>query len=161
MKDKLKKLWDNFEKYMICILLTAMMINIFCQVFIRVVFGKPLYFTEEISRYAFVWAMFLGISFGIKNNLHLRVEVLRRFMGKKGEAITDICLDIVFIILFIKLIANGIVFSKFQAINISPALEIPMNLVTMIVPIAFFLGTIRLIESVILKIRALKSYGPH
>lgn len=52
------------------------------HVFFRYVVKSPLTWSEEATRYLFIWFVFLGISYGIKNDTHIRVNIIETLYPK-------------------------------------------------------------------------------
>lgn len=48
------------------VFLDAFMINILLQIITRVLINQPLSFTEEVSRYLFIWMVFLALPYSTK-----------------------------------------------------------------------------------------------
>ncbi len=57
----LKKLDDHFEEALIVLLMAAMTVLIVVQIFMRYVVQESLTWSEELARYIFVWATYLGV----------------------------------------------------------------------------------------------------
>jgi len=58
------------------------------QVFTRLIPWIPIFpWTEELSRYSFVWVMFLGVSWAVRDNSHLKVDILVMYMPKTLQKI--------------------------------------------------------------------------
>lgn len=66
MKHTLKLIWDNLEIALMVVFLDAFMINILLQIITRVLINQPLSFTEEVSRYLFIWMVFLALPYSTK-----------------------------------------------------------------------------------------------
>lgn len=71
-----------FEESLMLILLAAMVCIMGLQVFMRYVMQNSLSWPEEMTRYMFIWFVFLGISYGIRNDIHIRVNLLETFFPK-------------------------------------------------------------------------------
>ena len=56
----LKKIYDYFEEGMCCIMLSAMILCLAAQVVARMTVGTSIAWTEELSRYTFLWSVYLG-----------------------------------------------------------------------------------------------------
>ena len=52
------------------------------QVFMRYVLAKSLPWPEELTRYLFIWFVFLGISYGIRYNIHIKVDIIETVFPK-------------------------------------------------------------------------------
>ena len=57
LKKVLLAILDNFEGYVSQVLLAFFVLILLLQIFLRQ-FGHPLYWTEELARYSFVWFVF-------------------------------------------------------------------------------------------------------
>jgi TRAP-type C4-dicarboxylate transport system permease small subunit len=55
----------------------------FFQVLLRYVFNSPVAWIEEISRYLFVWIVFLGSAVAFRSGTHIKVDI---FEGLGGPA---------------------------------------------------------------------------
>lgn len=136
--------------WLVAVLLTlaagTMIVAIFLQVFFRFVVRSPLYWTEELSRYSFVYVVFIGAAWAGKNSMHLGVDYFTSKLPNTVMGILKIVLD--FLIL---LFAAVIVIVGFQVVpvnlkQLSPALNIPMGMVYAAIPIGFALLFIYYLE---------------
>lgn len=62
----IKWLDDNFEEFILVILLLAMTLIMGIQVFTRYLLGNSLAWSEEITRYLFIWSGFISVSYCTK-----------------------------------------------------------------------------------------------
>ncbi len=96
------------------------------EVFLRYLFGASLYVTEEFTRYALVWMVFLGASVAIRENYHFRMEILvDRFRGRSRAAL-DLAAHLLLAVFLVFLIVQGIEALSFQFEQIIPTLNISM-----------------------------------
>lgn len=144
---------DNIEGYMCKFFLGFFVILLFIQVVMRVGFGSSLTWSEEASRFAFVWFAFLGASYAARLGAHNRVtfqfKLFPKFVGDISQLIADmiwIGFNTVMTVKSIETIQDMLEF-PFH----SPALDLPMHYVYMLFPLAFTLITIRIIQVNILK----------
>lgn len=72
----LRFLDENIEKILCVVLLAAMSILIVVQVFFRYALNNSLSWTEELSRYMFIWLIYIGISYGVKMDKHICVDAV-------------------------------------------------------------------------------------
>jgi TRAP-type C4-dicarboxylate transport system permease small subunit len=156
MKSILKKtlpILDNIEGYLCKFFLGFFVILLFVQVVMRVVFQSSITWSEEASRFAFVWFAFLGASYAARLGAHNRVTFQFKFFPKIVGDISQLIADLVWIgfntvmtIKSIETIQDMLEFPFF-----SPALDLPMHYVYMLFPFAFTLITIRIIQVNVLK----------
>jgi TRAP-type C4-dicarboxylate transport system permease small subunit len=68
----MKRFWENF----VGILFICIALFMFIQVLARYVFHHSFSYSEEIVRYLFIWATFLGIAVAFKQGEHIAVTLL-------------------------------------------------------------------------------------
>jgi TRAP-type C4-dicarboxylate transport system permease small subunit len=156
MKKILRVLDEKIEVVIMCFFFFLLMICIFLQVFTRFVLNNPLSFTEEVSRFSFVWICYIGIGFSAKLKNHIRIEVFIDKLPKKVAAYIGIAIDLFSILFFVFLLVLSIEFIKFTKIIIAPALAISMIVVNISVGIGFLLAVIRSIQVFIIDLNRLK-----
>jgi TRAP-type C4-dicarboxylate transport system permease small subunit len=64
-------------------LLLVMTVLIFWQVFARFVVGRPLYFSDEIARFAMIWLTFIGAGYAYRKGLMISVDIVLEYAGPK------------------------------------------------------------------------------
>ena len=75
--------WDRLAQWLIIVFMTAMVTIVSLQVFLRYVLNNSIGWSDEISRLAFVWTIFLAIPLGVKTGMHLGINmVVARFSSR-------------------------------------------------------------------------------
>lgn len=153
----LKKINDKFEEYLAALLLVIMTLLIFFQVVSRFIFNAPLAWSEETARYAFVWLIYISAALAVKKGAHIRVEIGLHFFKGIGRKIAFLLTDILFLIFTLFLVKDGAFLVKTLTSHnqISPAVGYSMNLIYLIIPFGYGLMTIRLIGSIIHRIKGI------
>lgn len=67
---------DKSLNYLIAAALTSMLLMVFINVVLRYLFDSGLTWSEEMSRFVFVWLVFLGAISALKDKMHLGVDIL-------------------------------------------------------------------------------------
>ena len=150
--DKLNKLEEGF--IMVCFVIMAVVLTL--QIFMRYVVNMPLIWSEELARYLFVWACFIGAGYGVRNKIHISMEVLYVRLPRKLKLTITLATNTLAILVFAYLIPYGIDTVKTQWYIDSSAMEIPMSFVFAAVPIGCFILCLRLIGDIV---RAIKTKG--
>ncbi len=148
MQKLLYKLWSNLEEYLCGALLMTIVTLLMVQVVFRYGSGKTIAWIEEVTRFAFLYLVYLAASCVTAKNLHIRVtaqlKLLPRWVQVGLLALTDLiwlgfCLITVWVgIEFVMRMQNRPM--------ISGALMLDMRYVYFSVPFAFALQSIRLVE---------------
>ena len=151
-KKVLLALLDHIEGYICQILLVFFVVILFLQIILRQ-FGHPLYWSEEVARYSFVWFVFFGASYAARLSAHNRVSLQFRLFPKW---VGDVCMLVADIIW---LGFNGVmIWKSLEVIRdlqefpyATPALDWQLANIYLIFPIAFTLMSIRIIQVNVMK----------
>jgi TRAP-type C4-dicarboxylate transport system permease small subunit len=152
---KIGKYFNTFESGALMISLALMVIVIFSQVVMRYVFNHSLSWSEEFARYLFVWFSWMGVSAGLKDNEHLRVEFLSMGLTKRGLFKTD---EVFKIIVSLVWLATTAIVTYYGAIVVAgqadlgvvtPAMRLPVWLGYLAIPACSGVVGIRLIINII------------
>ncbi|MFD1032550.1 TRAP transporter small permease [Metaplanococcus flavidus] len=147
----------HIEEVLLVLFSTIMVAVIFMQVVMRQL-DNSLSWTEELARYCFIWLVYIGISYGVKKDRHIKVDVLLLMLKNKGKIILTIIANLLFIAFAIFVIRYGfdIAMQLLSFGQKSPANQIPMGLIYLATPIGMGLTLIRLIQNLVKHIKALK-----
>ena len=140
---------ERFEEVIGVLLLTAVVGLIFIGVILRLSFNTGIPWQEELSRMLYVVVVYLGASYGMRSQDHIRVVIgfnlLPAKLQKALRAVTDLIwlfFNIVIILYALKVHQTMVQFPGYSAV-----LQIPMHYVFFIVPLGFFLMSLRLIQN--------------
>lgn len=76
MKTTFRWLDQHFEEMLMAIFLSGVVVMMTTHVIFRYVMKAPLTWSEEATRYMFIWFVFMGVSYGIRNDTHIRVNII-------------------------------------------------------------------------------------
>lgn len=140
----------HIEEVLLVIFSSVMVGVIFIQVIARQL-DNSLSWSEELARYCFIWLVYIGISYGVKKQRHVKVDVLLLLLKQKGQIILNIIANLFFMAfaVFVVIYGYDIANQLLQFGQKSPANQIPMGLVYMATPIGMGLTIIRLIQNLI------------
>ncbi|WP_158735836.1 TRAP transporter small permease [Alteribacillus sp. YIM 98480] len=152
----LKWMDEHLEEYALIILSSFTVILIFTQVVMRYVFGHSLSWSEETARYAFIWMIYIGISYGVKKQRHLNVDAFSLLFEKKGKIILGMISNVCFLTFAVVITYYGIDIA-FKITRESAALQLPMGWVYAAPAIGMLLTVIRIIQNLVTQGHALKN----
>lgn len=130
----MKTAFTAFERYFepVCIvILITLMTGIIClQIALRL-FDASLPEAEEIARYLFVWAMYLSISYAIRDDRHIRIFVLVNKLPAAGQTLIHNCTDLIFLIYSVVVFIFGwqVIERSLELGQIAPATEVPVAVI--------------------------------
>lgn len=152
LKKVLLAILDNFEGYVSQVLLAFFVLILLLQIFLRQ-FGHPLYWTEELARYSFVWFVFFGASYAARLAAHNRVTIqFRPFPKWVGDACMLLS-DGVWLFFNIVMVVESLTVIRelWEFPYATPALDWQLSYIYFIFPIAFTLMSARIIQVNVMK----------
>ena len=155
----LKWLDKHFEEAISVFLMAVMTILGTMQVILREV-GASLAWTEELTRYLFVWLIYISSSYAIRMRGHIKVELISLIVKEKGKLILDLISNVAFLIFAILIAIYGWQYVMNLAtvrVQYSPSLHLPMFIPYTSFALGCSLMVIRLIQDTILRIREYKT----
>ena len=141
-------IYNNLEEYLLIISLIANVLLVFMQVIMRTVFKNSITWSEELSRYIFIWQIWLGASMALKYNEHIRVTlILSFFKNRKLQAVITLLADLLWFLFcaYMVIIGKDLLVSMAARRAVSSGLRLPLIYVYAVFPIASFLVCIRLL----------------
>jgi TRAP-type C4-dicarboxylate transport system permease small subunit len=138
------KMCDRLEEAVTLFCFSVMSLFVGLQLFFRFVLNNPLFFPEEVSRYAYVWITFIGLSLSTKTREHIRVDLFVSYLPGWLRRWVEAAVHLVCLAALLGLTVLGIRFLEFSRMSISPALEVPLNLVYVSLPLGCLLAAVRL-----------------
>jgi len=131
--------------------MAVMVILIFGQVLGRYVLGSSLSWTEEVSRYVHVFQVWIGAGYAVKLREHIKIEsFVDLFKGTIRKVIDIIALIIWFgLALFLAYFGTMLVLDSFNSSQVSPAVQVPIWIPYMAVPLGGLSMCIRLVQQII------------
>jgi len=94
------KVWrvvDGTTNVTITVLFAIILVAMFAQVVFRYVLGSPLSWSEEVSRYMFVWLCYLGAYVAILRNAHIGVDYVTSKFSPAAVRLLNILLTLLII----------------------------------------------------------------
>lgn len=137
--EQLKKILDSVFVWVLklaMVLLVAMVVLVFLNVVLRYGFSSGVYWSEEISLVIVIWFTFIAMALGVKESLHINVDILPKKLPK-GFFITLECIrDLLVILIGGIMIYYGWKLTLNGAKSFLPATQIPNSINYVVLPIA-------------------------
>jgi TRAP-type C4-dicarboxylate transport system permease small subunit len=144
----LKKSSDHLDtvfRFALFLTLSSMIVLITAQVIFRVFF-TALSWSEELSRYLLVWSSFIGASVAFKKGAHIAVTFAVELLPGKTQKLVQSLSCILMAIFFGITIWYSIFLFNVQVFQVSPAMGLKMRYIYMIIPIAFSVMSVHLLN---------------
>lgn len=144
------KKFARFEEIMLVLSLGLMVALIFGQVIGRYVFSSAPSWTEEMARYIHIFQVWIGASYAVKLRQHIRVEAfITRFHGVFRQVLEILSIIIWFVMaLFLAVFGTELVLSSINHGQLAPAMQIPIWIPYLAIPLGGIGMAIRLVIQV-------------
>ena len=158
---KILKFLDDHLEEMICVAVLALMTAvIFIQIIIREISSFitiPMAWTEEIGRYLFIYAVYIGAAYATHRRAHQKVDILPIMCGDTGKLIFSLIGDIGVIIF-----AGVLSFYSWQVVRDvafvyvqkAPATKLNMGIAYAGPALGMVLCTFRSVQNIVFHIKA-------
>lgn len=153
----------HLEEILLVVLLFVMMLIMGIQIVARYALGNSLSWSEEITRFCFIWTGFLSISYCVKNGKSIKIEQFvewfRDDWNGMGVHLFRVCSYLIELVLFAYLLPFAVHFvqESRQGHAASPAVGIPMWIVQSITVISFALCEVRLLQKLVERIMLIRN----
>ncbi|WP_097027650.1 TRAP transporter small permease [Clostridium peptidivorans] len=147
---KLSRYYNKLEEYLLVASLIFTVIIVFIQVIMRYLFNSSLSWSEELTRYIFIWQTWLGASVGLKNRKHINIELLNGVLKERGQRVINIIALIIWFGFCIFLVFNGseLVMDLVNKGSVSSGMRIPMYFVYAALPFSAGIMALRLLGQI-------------
>lgn len=151
----LRWLDQNAEKAIASILLAAIVLLIFGNVFMRYVMNASLSWGEELTLWLFVWFVWLGVSYAFHTGDHVRITVLRDLLSERARLYVDLLISIL-VLVFLVVLTNEcikLIHMPFVASQNSVVLGLPIPILYASAPVGATLSSIRVVQHLLKTVR--------
>lgn len=104
------------------------------------IFGHVPAWVEELIRFLFVWASCVGAAIGVKEHIHIGIDVLTNLLPQLGQRIVAIIVQVILCAFDVFIINFGIKLVSQTMNQPSAGLQIPMGYVYWAIPVLGILG---------------------
>lgn len=133
---------DKCLQVLLISLLVAMTVVVTSQILMRYVMNSPLPWGEELTRYLFMYLVFLGSAWGIRYSVHVSIDSVVRMLPDHLEKIANLVARLLIGLFLAALLYYGAVLSLENMSQKSPALGLPIGLVYAAIPVGAIIGII-------------------
>ena len=109
----------------VALLLAVMAVLVFGNVIMRYFFHSGITWAEEVSRFAFIWLIFLGSIIALKENMHLGVDTVVSKLSLKAKRILFIVNEFILLIILAMLLDGAYELTLLNRDQSSPAINLP------------------------------------
>lgn len=135
MRKQIDKALGAFLAFMMAV----MTLDVLWGVITRYFLGGQASWSEELARFLLIWIGLLGAAYAAGKGMHLAIDLLPEHLQGKALRRLEITINLIIIAFaLVVMVIGGIryVFLTFTLGQISPALQIPMGYVYLVIPLS-------------------------
>lgn len=148
---QLNKYSHRIEEILIGGLLATASVILFANVVARYIFNWGVPWAEELVRYEIVWMVFIGGSVAARKGIHIGVDVLATLSPPRIQTAIHFLINAVSLAfcLFLAFAGSDMVAQTKMFGQVTPALQVPMWVVQMAIPLGGALMALRFFQRLI------------
>jgi len=125
----------------------------FLQVVFRYLLKSPLPWSQDVVRLCFVYVVFWGAAYCVRDKAHLNIDVMLTLISRKARKVVEILINIILVAFFVFIAWVGIEFAKSGSTQTAPYLPIPMMVYYLSLPTSAVLMVYYMIKNILEQIR--------
>ncbi|MBU2998012.1 TRAP transporter small permease [Cellulophaga baltica] len=136
---KLRAIIDKILSNVLIVIMSIMVVNVLWQVFSRYCLAEPSSFTDELARYLMIWIGVLGAAYVSGKNNHVAIDVLPSRLSETKQKKLKVFVNVLIILFSVAALVIGgsrLVYITYDLKQFSPALQMPLSLVYLVIPIS-------------------------
>lgn len=142
---RLNQVLVTLETYAAGALVITVCAVVLLQVLMRYLFATPNPWSEEVSRFAFIWVSLLGASLAVEHRAHFGFDQVTKKLASRPRRVVERFAWTVVLAFSLVLIATGIALMDLTLGERSAALNLPIALVYAAAPVSGLLMAIHLL----------------
>lgn len=134
-KRIIKWLFKNIFSNMMILFYLIMVFTLLLQVFVRYILKMPLFWTEELARYLYIWFVFIGSGIAFFEESHIKVELFSSRISSKYKKVYQNIINSIIVVYLVIVAWKGFELAIFFQHQITPALQISRLLPYLAIPV--------------------------
>lgn len=130
-------------------LVSVMTVVVFLQVVYRYVLTQPLYWSEEVARYLFVWLSIIGAALALQKRGHFGLDLFYKMLSNKGRRYLEFIIYLLMGVVIMVILVQGITLVQKTSLQESPAMGISMGWAYACLPVGAALMAIHLLVMIL------------
>ena len=154
---------ENLEETLLLLLLLLMTLLMGTQVVFRYLFNHSLSWSEELTRYLFIWAGFISIPYCIRKWISIKVDQIINMLPISWYVVFQFILNVILFLFFVYVAFHAFHYLQMSIASsqTSPALKVPMYYIHAAPLCGFSLAMIRSFQQIVLEFKNMRLLVAH
>lgn len=139
---------DNIEQWISNLCLAALVTVLGMQIVFRYLLGIGLSWSEEVSRFLFIWFVYVSASLAARTGSHVRVTAFVDMLPESWSKAVKVAADIVWIAFNALVVLSGVMlFQRMLKYPVySTSLMLPLSWLYLVIPVAHAMMIFRILQ---------------
>lgn len=140
---------ENIERYLIFVFYTYILLIVVVEVFRRFVLNISGFWTEKSALQMFLYLTWIGASYGIKERMHIRIDLLYSYLSDRKVDYLYVFSDVVVLATVVFILTNfySIWIGSIREETMTAGIELPKYFFTFSVVFGFGLMVVRSLQA--------------
>ena len=139
-----ERLFVAANRWLLIVVLAAMVVIVFANVSMRYVFGTSVIWSEEVARHLMIWLTFLGSGMALRSGAQIGIDTLQDALPARQARWLRAGIALGMLALFVSLAWFGVDYAWRARFQMAAALEIPMSWIYLGMPVGCLLMALHL-----------------
>jgi len=150
VRDFLKAIDKNGERYLLLVFYTLVVAVIGIEVVRRFVLSFSSIWGEEIARFTFIYLTWIGASAGVKNRAHIRIDIIYGWVPERHHVWLYLLADVATIAFAVVAFYYSLIpiVTSLQFDNVTDGLRINRTFFLAAVPLGFAMTIVRVMQNI-------------
>lgn len=114
-------------EHLLFALITVMVVLVFTNVMLRMLFGDALTWADEMARMLFIWLTFLGATVGVVRGSHIGMDIVVQMAGPGMRRTMEIAVTVLILVFLVIWGVYGVRLVSSNLDYLAPATGVPMG----------------------------------
>jgi len=133
--EKVKRLLNTLVDGSVILLITSMVVVVFAQVFFRYVVKSSPPWTEEFSRFNFIWLTFMGAVAVFRRKAHLVIDTLVGILPRRIAQFLNLPTQVLISLALLMLVYQGIILCRSGWFTRASTMNLPLAFIYLAIPV--------------------------
>jgi TRAP-type C4-dicarboxylate transport system permease small subunit len=154
-----RKFFSNIVEWIAAVMVVALAVVVFLQVFNRFVLKAPLAWSEDLAMLLFQWVAFLGAAIGVRRMRHFGIELVVKKLPEKVHRRIELIIPVIMGIVALNMITEGIKLIGFNKNRVYSSMNLTYTWTYLAIPVSGCLMILYLVWHEVGRWRARKNEG--
>lgn len=161
--NSISSITESIEKFVVFFSILLMMVNSTANAIGRYVFGKSLFFSEELNQFLIVAVTFIGFAYAVRKGRNIRMTAVYDSLGYGAKKAISTVISITTGLLMFYLAYKAIFYVvEIKELNrLSPALQFPVYIIYSIIPVGLSIAGLQYLIAFFMNITHKEIYLSH